>query len=123
MNYTDALDKARAKRDQACYLAETLKSPGLVKIWDEIADWLSLVIYLAEKGLEALQEEPNEPLTEEELHRMYGKPVYIVQGDVSWWDIVKWASPEYVYTEVEGSLLVSECGKEWVAYRHKPKEG
>ena len=65
----------------------------------------------------------NEPLTLDEMRDMPCEPVYIVVGCASWWDIVSYAGMEYLYLKVEGSLPFRDYGKNWTAYRQKPKEG
>ena len=124
MGYEEALEKARNKRDQASYLSETLRNPGLIKIWDEIADWLSTVIYLAEKGLAALreQEQSNEPLTYSQLWDMKGEPVWIVWPDgrvkSQWWIV---GSHEWHMMDFYDSQSAREYGSVWMAYRKPPK--
>ena len=63
-----------------------------------------------------------EPLTLEELRKMDGEPIYIVDGDVAWWDIVSFSVQDWLYLAREEELRYSRYG-EWLAYRQKPEEG
>ena len=62
-----------------------------------------------------------EPLTLDELRQMNGGPVWIVAGDVSWWDIVSFSVQDWLYLAREEELRYSRYG-EWLAYRQKPEE-
>ena len=64
----------------------------------------------------------NQPLTLDELRKMDGEPVWIVAGDVSWWDIVSFSVQDWLYLAREEELRYSRYG-EWLAYRQKPEEG
>ena len=64
----------------------------------------------------------NEPLTPDELQEMDGEPVYIVDGDVAWWDIVSFSLQGWLYLVKGKQLRYSRYG-EWLAYRHKPEDG
>ena len=63
----------------------------------------------------------NEPLTPDELREMDGEPVYIVDGDVAWWDIVSFSLQGWLYLVKGKQFRYSRYG-EWLAYRHKPEE-
>ena len=63
-----------------------------------------------------------EPLTLGELRKMDGEPIYIVDGDVAWWDIVSFSVQDWLYLAREEELRYSRYG-EWLAYRQKPEEG
>ena len=63
----------------------------------------------------------NEPLTPNELREMDGEPVYIVDGDVAWWDIVSFSLQGWLYLAKGKQFRYSRYG-EWLAYRHKPEE-
>ena len=63
----------------------------------------------------------NEPLTPDELQEMDGEPVYIVDGDVAWWDIVSFSLQGWLYLAKGKQFRYSRYGK-WLAYRQKPKE-
>ena len=63
----------------------------------------------------------NEPLTPDELREMDGEPVYIVDGDVAWWDIVSFSLQGWLYLVKGKQFRYSRYG-EWLAYRQKPKE-
>ena len=61
-------------------------------------------------------------LTIDELRDMVGEPVYIVKGDIGWWDIVWYfSSGGWMYTATNEYLRIESCGVEWRAYRHKPE--
>ena len=64
----------------------------------------------------------NKALTLDELQKMDGEPVYIVDGDVAWWDIVSFSVQDWLYLAREEELRYSRYG-EWLAYRRKPEEG
>ena len=64
----------------------------------------------------------NEPLTPDELLEMDGEPVYIVDGDVAWWDIVSFSLQGWLYLVKGKQFRYSRYG-EWLAYRQKPEEG
>ena len=63
-----------------------------------------------------------EPLALDELRKMDGEPIYIVYGDVAWWDIVSFSAQDWLYLAREEELRYSRYG-EWLAYRQKPEEG
>ena len=71
---------------------------------------------VADKNLEK-----NEPLTPDELLEMDGEPVYIVDGDVAWWDIVSFSLQGWLYLVKGKQFRYSRYG-EWLAYRQKPEE-
>lgn len=60
------------------------------------------------------------PLPLDELRKMEGEPVWIVAGDVSWWDIVSFSVQDWLYLARGEELRYSRYG-EWLAYRHKPE--
>ena len=76
--------------------------------------------------LENAPEQPNDPLTLEELREMDGEPVWIVpmrgSGGFCTWMLV---DAEYeLCREVHGEMAVFEnCGKTWLAYRCRLEEG
>ena len=41
--------------------------------------------------------EANKALTLDELRQMDGEPIYIVYGDVAWWDIVSFSVQDWLY--------------------------
>ena len=61
-------------------------------------------------------------LTLDDLRKMDGEPIYIVYGDVAWWDIVSCSVQDWLYLAREEELRYSRYG-EWLAYRQKPEEG
>ena len=66
-------------------------------------------------------QERNAPLTLDELQKMDGEPVYIVDGDVAWWDIVSFSLQGWLYLVKGKQFRYSRYG-EWLAYRQKPEE-
>lgn len=66
------------------------------------------------------EKQPNAPLAMDELWAMNGEPVYIVSGDMSWWDIVGHSS-NYLILKSGEALPYKKYG-EWLAYRYKPEE-
>ena len=78
---------------------------------------------MLENGYKRVEIDQFKPLTLDELRYIPCEPVYIVAGDVSWWDIVSFAGMEYLYLKVEGSLPFRDYGKNWTAYRQMPEEG
>ena len=54
---TKSLETAKEKLNQASYLSESGSNPGLRQMNSNKAEWLKWVVYLAEHGLEALEEE------------------------------------------------------------------
>lgn len=67
--------------------------------------------------------EPNKPLTLEELRGMHREPVWITGKGTSGWVVVLW---DYVNRIAHSNHLgnvffLSEYGKTWLAYRHKPE--
>lgn len=80
----------------------------------------------------AKSREPNEALTLDELRGMDGEPVWIASNsrprDDAW---CQYAYEEHKYdliaywefgSETESAFCVSDYGKTWIAYRHKPEE-
>lgn len=73
------------------------------------------------------QDQVNAPLTLDDLRRMDGEPVWVVVLDFS----AEWRILECVDTRSQEKTVLfrdgsheplTEYGKEWLAYRHKPKE-
>ena len=74
----------------------------------------------------ARAEEPNEPLTLDELKQMDGEPVWFtnMSGERGAWGLIK--------IDCDGKYMVraaynttrgeNNYGKTWLAYKHKPKE-
>ena len=54
---TKALDTAKEKLNQASYLSESGSNQGLRQMNSNKAEWLKWVVYLAEHGLKAIEEE------------------------------------------------------------------
>ena len=51
---------------------------------------------------------------------MDGEPVFIVSGMDSWWDIVDFAGPGYLYFKVGEAMSFGKYGYEWTAFGRKP---
>ena len=68
----------------------------------------------------------NEPLTMDELRKMEGQPVYIVEN-TEYWAIVNSFDQAGVYLLSYGNPddygYFGFYGKTWLAYRQKPEEG
>lgn len=78
---------------------------------------------MAISALRSQQErEHPKPLSMDELRQMNGEPVYIVFGDVSWWDIVRFCTDAWVDLYIEDCMFLSTYGKTWMAYRNKLEE-
>ena len=80
---------------------------------------VQLRAWLAE--LRDIKQKRNTPLTLDELRKMNGEPVYIVDGDVAWWDIVSFSLQGWLYLVKGKQLRYSRYG-EWLAYRQKPED-
>ena len=63
---TKALEKAEEEHDRASYLSESGGNAGIRKMNTNKAEWLRWVVYLAQHGLKALEEE-EKLATEQEL--------------------------------------------------------
>lgn len=131
MTNDEAIKKATEKLDSLCYLSETSTNPGLRKVYENMATWLSKVVYLAEIGLKAKQEqERNGPLTTDELREMDEEPVWIsftgsaIEREDGWFIIAETDRCEVL---LKGKTFVYKSfeyyGKTWLAYRRKPEEG
>ena len=70
----NALDKATQELNQASYLSESGANAGIRKMNDNKVEWLRWVVYLAQHGLEALEEEERlaaeQELVEEETEEL-----------------------------------------------------
>ena len=88
--------------------------------WPGTEDTLA-ALDMAISVLRQQDQERNAPLTLDELRQMDGEPVWIVAGDVSWWDIVSFSVQDWLYLARGEELRYSMYG-EWLAYRHKPEE-
>ena len=85
-----------------------------------VARWME-AIDMAISAIRQQEQDRNKPLTLDELRQMDGKPVWIVAGDVSWWDIVSFSVRDWLYLARGEELRYSRYG-EWLAYRQKPEE-
>jgi hypothetical protein len=54
---SEALAKAHEELEKASYLSECGKNAGIRKMNSNKVDWLNWVIHLAERGLEAFEED------------------------------------------------------------------
>ena len=97
--------------------------------WDEREDGLSYYEAL-DLAISALRQQGtvtnrNEPLTLDELRRMEGQPVYIVEN-TEYWAIVNSFDQAGVYLLSYGNPddygYFGFYGKTWLAYRQKPDE-
>ena len=81
---------------------------------------------MAISALRQQVQERNEPLTLDELRRMEGQPVYIVEN-TEYWAIVNSFDQAGVYLLSYGNPddygYFGLYGKTWLAYRQKPEEG
>lgn len=68
-------------------------------------------------------QQPNVPLTLDELQEMDGEPVWGAFSEGSGrYMIIQWHNSEFFKTFECGFLLLEEYGKTWMAYRRKPEE-
>lgn len=65
-------------------------------------------------------EPENKPLTLNELREMSLEPVYIVNENMSWWEIVNFISAEYFHGRIGTELPLNNLGVTWLAYRRPP---
>ena len=81
---------------------------------------------MAISALRQQEHDRNEPLTLDELRRMEGQPVYIVEN-TEYWSIVNGFCRNGVYLLSYGNPddfgSFELYGKAWLAYRQKPEEG
>ena len=98
--------------------APDLNGCPMTEYWQKAIDVYDMAISAIRKQ----EQQPNAPLTLDELRKMDGEPVYIVDGDVAWWDIVSFSVQDWLYLAREEELRYSRYG-EWLAYRQKPEEG
>ena len=107
--------------DAIAHLDDTLSDTGRKWSCESCRmEHVQLRAWLAE--LREIKQERNAPLTPDELQEMDGEPVYIVDGDVAWWDIVSFSLQGWLYLVKGKQLRYSRYG-EWLAYRQKPEEG
>lgn len=69
-------------------------------------------------------QEPNEPLTLEQLREMDGEPVWIDGKDYGGWTIFKAGANKQVarcLDNVNLSYYMADYSKTWIAYRRKPE--
>ena len=106
--------------DAIAHLDDTLSDTGRKWSCESCRmEHVQLRAWLAE--LREIKQERNAPLTPDELQEMDGEPVYIVDGDVAWWDIVSFSLQGWLYLVKGKQLRYSRYG-EWLAYRQKPEE-
>ena len=75
----------------------------------------------ARKQIAALVPTPNDPLTEEQLREMDGKPVWLKGEGLNRWDISSGVSDDGIACFWKAALPVEECGKTWTPYLRKPE--
>lgn len=88
------------------------QTPGL----DDLIIWAADIIDRCQ--------EPNEPLTLEQLREMDGEPVWVDGKDYGGWTIFKAGANKQVarcLDNVNLSYYMADYGKTWVAYRRKPE--
>ena len=106
--------------DAIAHLDDTLSDTGRKWSCESCRmEHVQLRAWLAE--LRKIKQERNAPLTPDELQEMDGEPVYIVDGDVAWWDIVSFSLQGWLYLVKGKQFRYSRYG-EWLAYRQKPEE-
>ncbi len=66
-------------------------------------------------------QQPNDPLTEEQLREMEGEPVYLGGEGLDRWDIFSGISTDGFACFWRAALSMDGCGKTWVPYRRKPE--
>ena len=107
--------------DAIAHLDDTLSDTGRKWSCESCRmEHVQLRAWLAE--LRDIKQERSAQLTLDELRTMAGEPVYIVDGDVAWWDIVSFSLQGWLYLVKGKQLRYSRYG-EWLAYRHKPEDG
>lgn len=122
-------------------IAECVKvfEESAITTWEHTADEASAAYVAALAALrEKLERENPEPLTKEELYQLDDEAVWCVETDIpvanGFWGILSvededevepgeergfWCHNLVYYNE---PLDYSSYGKEWIAYRYKPKE-
>ena len=114
------LNKPLTLDDAIAHLDDTLSDTGHKWSCESCRmEHVQLRAWLAE--LREIKQERNASLTPDELQEMDGEPVYIVDGDVAWWDIVSFSLQGWLYLVKGKQLRYSRYGK-WLAYRYKPEE-
>ena len=115
------LNEPLTLEDAIAHLDDTLSDTGRKWSCESCRmEHVQLRAWLAE--LREIKQERNAPLTPNELQEMDGEPVYVVDGDVTWWDIVSFSLQGWLYLVKGKQLRYSRYG-EWLAYRQKPEEG
>ena len=114
-----------------CYCSLCEVVPEILKDYHERKHFRSYWTWDGKRKNEALDmaisalrhqgQERNAPLTLDELQKMDGEPVYIVDGDVAWWDIVSFSLQGWLYLVKGKQFRYSRYG-EWLAYRQKPED-
>lgn len=89
--------------------------------WPGTEDTLE-ALDMAISALRQQEQDRNEPLTLDELLEMDGEPVYIVDGDLAWWDIVSHSTKYFLMLVRDEAMPFIRYGKTWLAYRQKPEE-
>ena len=102
--------------------APDLNGCPMTECWQKAID----VYEMAISALRQQEQQPNAPLTLDELRKMEGQPVYIVEN-TEYWAIVNRFDQAGVYLLSYGNPddygYFGLYGKTWLAYRQKPEEG
>lgn len=125
---TRALTSARDRLKQA--EDSYRRSTGNEQTKAKKARCVEVAEYILKAVERQISEQYNPPLTLDELRKVDGEPLWL-QGSIGWnyngWSIVKWRGRGCIsICEIPGCsqwVSVSDYGKTWLAYRHKPKEG
>ena len=78
--------------------------------------------FAADAIREKLEREDPKPLTLEELRQMEGEPVWVKHYHGGEWVTVHWDYVRRISYSCKACLFEHEYGRDWIAYRHKPKE-
>ena len=95
---------------------------------EELAQWMAISALRQQEQLDKVSQgsSQDKPLTLDELRRMEGQPVYIVEN-TEYWAIVNSFDQAGVYLLSYGNPddygYFGLYGKTWLAYRQKPEEG
>lgn len=128
MNYKEKIDHFRHLADKwEC--GEQVILTGELRVSDELRNAADIIEILMNERETAVSLPPNNPLTIEELRKMDGEPVWIIETEIgkSYWAIVKDAQDLDVglctATDPEDYGSFGLYGKSWLAYRCKPEKG
>ena len=68
-------------------------------------------------------QQPNDPLTLEELREMDGEPVWITAKGIGRYDVYQGCANRCLEQFYKAALPSSSYGTDWLAYRRRPEEG